>query len=213
MEKREYKVSEIFENQVLNDIYEIRREGLESLYIAMYGEPEEIREKEQARKKLEDLMKELVKDKEKQKELWLKIDEFECCMTNEMTFWDKQYYKLGFLDRIYLQKEITDSKNKFINSEVGDLKDTFIYKCMFFIKEMIGRNIWRRKDYKEIAHKIDKIKDEYPNVTNFLERDDIVELTKKEIKALSEYLILADEMRDIELIEAFKLGLKDNSLL
>ena len=37
--------------------------------------------------------------------------------------------------------------------------------------------------------------------------------TKKEVKALSEYLKLADDMQDIEFIETFKLGLKDSSLL
>ena len=44
MEKREYKVNEIFENQILNDIYETRGDGLECFYIRMYGEPEEIQE-------------------------------------------------------------------------------------------------------------------------------------------------------------------------
>lgn len=44
MEKREYKVNEIFENQILNEIYETRGDGLECFYIRMYGEPEEIKE-------------------------------------------------------------------------------------------------------------------------------------------------------------------------
>lgn len=44
MEKREYTVNEIFENQILNEIYETRGDGLECFYIRMYGEPEEIKE-------------------------------------------------------------------------------------------------------------------------------------------------------------------------
>ena len=44
MERKEYTVNELFENQVLNDIYETRGDGLECLYIRMYGEPEEIKE-------------------------------------------------------------------------------------------------------------------------------------------------------------------------
>ena len=47
MEKREYKVNEIFENQILNEIYETRGDGLECFYIRMYGEPEEIKETKQ----------------------------------------------------------------------------------------------------------------------------------------------------------------------
>ncbi len=213
MEKREYKVNEIFENQILNEIYETRGEGLECFYIRMYGEPKEIKETKQAKKELEDLMKKLVKDEEKQKELWLKLDRFEGCMSGEMSFWDRQYYKLGFLDKIYLKKEIADNNRKFTNDNVGDLKDTFIYKNINFIKEMLGVNIWERKDYKEIVHKMSKIKEKHPNVMNFIERNKIVKLTEKEVKALREYLELADNMQNIELVETFKLGLKDNSLL
>ncbi len=213
MEKREYTVNELFENQVLNDIYETRGDGLDGLYIRMYGEPEEIKETKQAKKELENLMNELVKDKEKQKQLWLKLDRFEGAMSGESSFWNKQYYKLGFLDRIYLKKEIADSNKKFVNSNIKDLKDTFIYRNMHCIKEMLGSSIWNRKDYKDIVHKMSKIKEDYPNVMNFIERSEIIELNKNEIKALSEYLKLADDIQDIELVETFKLGLKDSSLL
>lgn len=134
-------------------------------------------------------------------------------MSGEMGFWDRQYYKLGFLDKIFLKKEITDNCNNITNNDTEDLRDSFIYKNMHIIKEMLGAIIWNRKDYKEIAHKMSKIKEEYPNVKELLEKSKIVELTKKEVKALKEYLKLADDMQDIELVETFKLGLKDNSLL
>ncbi len=206
MEKREYTVNEIFENQILNEIYETRGDGLECFYIKMYGEPEEIKETKQTKKELENLMYELVKGKEKQ--LWLKLDRFEGAMAGESSFWNKQYYKLGFLDRIYLKKEISDN-----NRSIGKIKDTFIYKNMNYIKEILGVSIWERKDYKEIVHKMSKIKEEYPNVMDFIERSKIVELNKKEVKALRKYLSLADDMQDIELVETFKLGLKNSSLL
>ncbi len=213
MEKREYTVNELFENQILNDIYETRGDGLQCLYIRMYGKTEEITEVEKSKKELENLMYELVQDKEKQKELWLKLDRFEGAMSGESSFWNKQYYKLGFLDRIFLKKEIAENKRKIGENNVGDLEDSLIYKSMCFIKEMVGTNLWNIKEYKEIVHKMRKIKEEYPNVRDFLERNEIVTFTEKEIKALSEYLKLADDMQDIELIETFKLGLKDSSLL
>lgn len=213
MEKKEYTVNELFENQVLNDIYETRGDGLQSLYISMYGKTEEITEVENAREELENLMYELVKDKEKQKELWLKLDRFEGAMSGESSFWNKQYYKLGFLDRIYLKKEIADNSKKFVNSNIEDLQNTFIYRNMHCIKEMLGDGIWNRKDYKDIVHKMSKIKEEYPNIMDFIERSKIVELSKKEVKALRKYLSLADDMQDIELVETFKLGLKESSLL
>lgn len=209
----ELKVSEIFENQILNELYETRGDGLECLYIRMYGEPKEIKEVKKSKKELEDLIRKYVQDEEKQKELWLKLDRYEGYMSGEMSFWDRQYYKLGFLDKIFLKKEITDNCNNITNNDTEDLRDSFIYKNMHIIKEMLGAIIWNRKDYKEIAHKMSKIKEEYPNVKELLEKSKIVELTKKEVKALKEYLKLADDMQDIELVETFKLGLKDNSLL
>ncbi len=209
----ELKVSEIFENQILNELYETRGDGLECLYIRMYGEPKEIKEVKKSKKELEDLIRKYVQDEEKQKELWLKLDRYEGYMSGEMGFWDRQYYKLGFLDKIFLKKEITDNCNNITNNDTEDLRDSFIYKNMHIIKEMLGAIIWNRKDYKEIAHKMSKIKEEYPNVKELLEKSKIVELTKKEVKALKEYLKLADDMQDIELVETFKLGLKDNSLL
>lgn len=126
MEKREYTVNELFENQILNDIYETRGDGLQCLYIRMYGKTEEMTEVEKSKKELENLMYELVKDKKKQKELWLKLDRFEGAMSGESSFWNKQYYKLGFLDRIYLKKEIADNKRKFVENNTGDLEDTLI---------------------------------------------------------------------------------------
>ena len=117
MEKREYTVNELFENQVLNDIYETRGDGLECLYIRMYGEPEEIKETKQAKKELENLMYELVKDKKKQKQIWLKLDRFEGAMSGEMSFWNKQYYKLGFLDKLFLKREIKETKTRFFKNK------------------------------------------------------------------------------------------------
>ena len=213
MEKREYTVNELFENQILNEIYETRGDGLQCLYIRMYGKTEEMTEVEKSKKELENLMYELVKDKKKQKELWLKLDRFEGAMSGESSFWNKQYYKLGFLDRIYLKKEIAENKRKFADDNVEKIEDTLIYKSICFIKEMLGANLWNIKQYKDIVHKMSKIKEEYPNVKEFIERNEIVNFTKEEVKALSEYLKLAEDMQDIEFIETFKLGLKDSSLL
>lgn len=84
---------------------------------------------------------------------------------------------------------------------------------MYLIKEMLGQNLWNIKEYKELLHKMSKIKEEYPNVKEFIEKNEIVKFTKSEIKALSEYLKLANDIQDIEFVETFKLGLKDSSLL
>lgn len=209
MEKREYSLNEIFENQILNDLYEIRGDGLECAYFRMYGKPDVVIKSEESENEMTDFIKKTIKDKEIQQQI---LDKFNSCRDyalEEMTLWDRQYYKLGFLDGMYLKKEIVDSSNRFVNSEVEDFQDTFIYKNMHCIKEMLGVNIWKIKTYTEIVHKMSKIKEKYPKIMNFIEQSEIVELTKNEIKALREYLSLANDIQDIELVETFKLGLKE----
>ena len=220
MEKREYKVNEIFENQILNEIYETRGDGLECFYIRMYGEPEEIKETKQAKKELEDLMKKLVKDEENRKELWLKLDKFEGCMFGEMSFWDKQYYKLGFLDKLFLNREIEETKTRFFkNKENKKIQEnSFFYRYIDSIMQFLEDNrynIWqKRKDYKQIKDKMREIKNKYANVRLFIE-DRVVtaNLTKEELKAVLEYINLDDEIERIEKIETFKLGLKEGNWL
>ena len=180
----------------------------------MYGKTEEITEVENAKKELENLMYELVKDKEKQKQLWLKLDRFEGAMSGESSFWNKQYYKLGFLDRIYLKKEIEETqKNK-----VDDInKNSFFHKYIDSIMQFLEDNrfnTWRkRKDYKTITDKMTKIKNKYPNVRIFIEDRMAIELTKEELQAVLEYISLDDDIEKIEKIETFKLGLKEGNSL
>ena len=220
MEKREYKVSEIFENQVLNDMYETRGDGLECFYIRMYGEPQEIKETKQAKKELENLMYELVKDKKKQKQIWLKLDRFEGAMSGEMSFWNKQYYKLGFLDKLFLKREIEETKTRFFkNKENNKIQEnSFFYRYIDSIMQFLEDNrynIWqKRKDYKQIKDKMREIKNKYANVRLFIEdRVVIANLTKEELKAVLEYINLDDEIERIEKIETFKLGLREGNWL
>lgn len=162
-----------FNNKILEELYQIRKEKIEKSYMAKYPGQEE--------KKAN----------------------------------NKSYYKLGFIDAMSLQKQIkeerTANNNSICNAE--ELQNMFIYKNKNCIKEMLGENIWNRKDYQDIQYQIGKIKKEYPNVRNFIEQSEIVEFNKKEIKALGEYLELIAIIQDIELVEIFKLGLKDNSFL
>lgn len=218
MEKREYTVNELFENQILNDIYETRGDGIEGLYVSMFGEPEDIKETKQAKKELEDLMKELVKDEKNQKELWLKLDRFESCMSGEMSFWEKQYYKLGFLDRIYLKQEIKETRDNFFENKVDDInKNSYFHKyidsIMQFLEDNRFKNWQKRKDYKTITDKMFKIKNKYPNVRTFVNDRVVIELTKEELQAVLEYISLDDEIEKIEMIETFKLGLKEGNSL
>ena len=64
-------------------------------------------------------------------------------------------------------------------------------------------------EYKKINKAICEIKDKHPNVTNFLEDEEIVKLNDEEEKAIIEILNLQEEINIIELKESFKLGFKE----
>ena len=64
-------------------------------------------------------------------------------------------------------------------------------------------------EYKKINKAICEIKDKHPNVTNFLEDEEIVKLNDEEEKAIIEILNLQEEINIIELKEYFKLGFKE----
>ena len=165
-------------------------------------------------------MKELIQNEEKQKELWIKLDKFEDCMSGEMSFWDRQYYKLGFLDKLFLKREIEETKTRFFkNKENNKIQEnSFFYRYTDSIMQFLEDNrynIWqKRKDYKQIKDKMREIKNKYPNVRLFIE-DRVVtaNLTKEELKAVLEYINLDDEIERIEKIETFKLGLRERNWL
>ena len=64
-------------------------------------------------------------------------------------------------------------------------------------------------EYKKINKAICEIKVKHPNVTNFLEDEEIVKLNDEEEKAIIEILNLQEEINIIELKESFKLGFKE----
>ena len=64
-------------------------------------------------------------------------------------------------------------------------------------------------EYKKINKAICEIKYKHPNVTNFLEDEEIVKLNDEEEKAIIEILNLQEEINIIELKESFKLGFKE----
>lgn len=219
MQKTEYTVNEIFENQILNDIYETRGDGLECVYIRMYGKPEEVLNCEKVEDEFRLLAKQTIKDEEIKKQILYKFNQFQDALLGEMTLWDKQYYKLGFLDGIYLKKEIRDIKKILSNYKTTDNKNEndFFYKYIDSILQFIEDNrfsIWRkRKDYKKLKNKMSEIKDKYPNIRTFVEDRVLVELNREELKALLQYIDLDDKIKTIEKVETFKLGLKEGNSL
>lgn len=97
----------ILDEEILDSFYNLRKENFEILYAKKYGE--EIQEKEKAIKteyELKKLIIDFVVDATKREKILLQLNDFEDKIMDEIAFWDRQYYKLGFTDAICLREQI-----------------------------------------------------------------------------------------------------------
>lgn len=209
-------MEEMFENKVLDDLYEIRRDGFESIFINHYGESEEIQKSRASENQLTEKVEKFVKNKKKKKQILEKLEEYTDDLLGKMCFWEQQYYKLGFVDGMYFKKEMKDQKEIFSNNAIKDNmeNDSFFYIWKHSLIEFLAVEIRKKsKEYAEITNKMSKIKKQFDNVRLFLEDREAIELTKEELKAVIEYISLKEKIEDIEKVEMFKLGLKEGNWL
>ncbi|MCI8760332.1 MAG: hypothetical protein HFJ34_04340 [Clostridia bacterium] len=204
-------MEDLYENKILDDLYEIR-EGFITSYKKKYGELEETKKAEQAEDELVNFMKKFIKDENTMKELFEKINKFEGYALDEMCFWHKPYYKLGFIDGMRLKKEIREGKiientsnDSIILQNINEISDYF--------EEQKYRNLKKNKEYDKIRHKIEEIKNKYPRVREFFEDDKIEQLTKKEMKAILDITELQNDRTMYEADEMLKIGLREGKAL
>ena len=204
-------MEDLYENKILDDLYEIR-EGFITSYKKKYGELEETKKAEQAEDDLINFMKKFIKDENTMKELFEKINKFEGYALDEMCFWHKPYYKLGFIDGMRLKKEIREGKiientsnDSIILQNINEISDYF--------EEQKYRNLKKNKEYDKIRHKIEEIKNKYPRVREFFEDDKIEQLTKKEMKAILDITELQNDRAMYEADEMLKIGLREGKAL
>lgn len=205
-------MEEIFEDKVLDDLCDIRTDGFERKYLSKYGKPKEFGEKEKNELEIMELIKKYV-PKENQKQIIDKFQNYKENLVEEIIFWQKPYYKMGFVDGMSCKRETLELQES--KKSKGDVsKDSLIYKYVNqFIKEDCFSYWKEREDYKTLSSKMNQIKEKYHKVRAFLEDDNTIELNEIELKALKAYIELDKDIKNIELEESFKWGLKEGMTL
>lgn len=99
------------ENIILNMLYENRSRSFGSKYINKHGKPNEVIEAENLENEFKKLVKEILNDNNIQTQILEKFEEFQANHLAEMIFFEKEYYKLGFLDGTNLKEEFRRLKN------------------------------------------------------------------------------------------------------
>ena len=204
-------MEELFENKILDNLYEIREEFITS-YKKKYRELEETKKAKQAEDELVNFMKKFIKDENTMKELFEKINKFEGYALDEMCFWHKPYYKLGFIDGMRLKKEIKEGKvientsnDSIILQNINEIADYF--------EEQKYRNLKKNEEYNKIRYKIEEIKEKFPKVRKFFEDNKIEQLTKEDMKAILDITELQNDRAMYEADEMFKIGLREGKAL
>lgn len=208
-------MEDLFKNQILKELYEIRGDGFESEYMKQYGKPKEIVKSKETEEKVTNIIKEKVKDEKEIDRILKTLNDFQGAVIGEMSFWNEQYYKLGFLDSVYLKKELIEKSLIFQKNQNEDTSnpDNFFHNCssdfMDYFEEQKSKNLLNREDYKNMTNKMKEIKNKYPKVRAFIEDEEIEILTKEEMKAVFEIIGIDRDLQILEVQEAFKLGLKE----
>lgn len=205
-------MDDLFESEILDNLYEILEGDVEKQYIERYGNPKENKKTEKAEKQLVKFMEKFIKDETDMKILYEKLNKFEICAMGEMCFWYKPYYKKGFIDGVSLKKQIKEEKS-INNSREESIIYQNINEISDFFEEQKYKNLKQNNDYMKIVKEIAKIKEKFPQIRDLFENNEITELSKEEVKAILDIIKLQDDRAMYEADEMFKIGLREGKAL
>ena len=189
-------MEEIFENKILDELYEIREGKVE-------------KRANEAENELVEFMKKFIKEEKNMQEFFDKVNNYELATMSAMCCWYKAYYKVGFIDGISLKREIKErieninSNDSIFNQNLNEITDYF--------EEKKYKSLKANSEYQKIATEI--IKTKFPKIREFIEDDEITEFTQEESKALLKVIRLNDDRAMYEENEMFKIGLKEGKAL
>ena len=129
-------MEKLFENELLEDLYEARGEELENEYENKYGIPAEKRKVNNAEDRFTDSLVDYIKDEEKLQSVVDDFENYKHYAINLSEFWRKQYYKLGFIDCLCLIKELLEILKFLENTD--DKRNIKDFKHYEIILDFIG---------------------------------------------------------------------------
>ena len=97
-------IKEVFENEVINELYNARIEEIEPFFEKIYGQSETEKKMFKLDDELTAFITEKITDEELKKEILKKLNDLELSMISNSGFWHKHYYKIGVADGISIKK-------------------------------------------------------------------------------------------------------------
>ena len=195
----------ICKKEILNELYEKRKKEFEVNFKDKYQKAKEIQAPIITEEILIKKLKSIINSNDELEIIIKHLEEFKDAEAEELDFWNKLYYKNGFIDAMTL-KELIKKSNKSKSRLIDKL---FAYSIDDIIEEQ-RYNVWYlNNEYKNWIYNISEIKNKYPNVRNFLDNNQIVELTKEEANAINEINDLTKKIENFEKVETIKYIIKE----
>ena len=98
-------MEELIKDCVLDDLFDVRTDGFQCVFLKENGNSEEIEEVEQVENELVDMIKDLIQDEKIRDQILEKLEEFADSKIGELCFWNKEYYKFGVRDGVKLKEK------------------------------------------------------------------------------------------------------------
>lgn len=199
-------------SKIFDDLFEIRGQGLIRNYTKQKGKPKSSKKAEKTEEQLVEFMKKFIKNEKDMKKLFEKINNFESDVLDEMCFWHKPYYKLGFIDGMNFKKEIVEEK-VIDNVDNEDSIYNVVDDIWDYIDKVKSTNLKANNEYIKATKRLAEIKEKYPKVMDFYDNNKITEFTQEEMKAILEIKELYDTRNMLDSEEMFKIGLRQGKSL
>ncbi len=200
----------LFEEPVLDQMYEFRKDDFEQ---AVYEKNKEIKEIEleilEKAESFNEYLKEIIPDSTNAANAIEMFENYQLKYVDSIDFWCKTYFKLGMIEREEIKKEFFKSKLEKENKD----NDTFINYPLNCLSEYIETQ--KRKytlntpEYKKLMKRYREISKKYPNTIAVFEDLEPIALTNDEIKALVELREIDLSIGSMEQNLCFKLGMKE----
>lgn len=196
----------ICKKEILNELYEKRKKEFEVNFKDKYQKAKEIQAPIITEEILIKKLKSIINSNDELEIIVKHLEEFKDAEAEELEFWNKLYYKNGFIDAMNLKDSIKESK-------IGLIDKLFTCSIDDIIEER-RYNVWYlNTEYKNWIYNISEIKNKYPNVRDFLDNNQIVELSKEETNAINEINDLKKKTENFEKVETIKYIIKEIYLL
>lgn len=199
-------MSNIFDKPILEQMFYFRKEDFEQ---EVYNKNKEVRDIEgkvcELGDKLLAIIKDKISDEKSYDEVFEILKEYELALGAEISFWSKQYYKLGMNDMYKLRGELRKGVKAF-----EDINSTFLDYTDADLTEYIQEKLDFKSDkYRKFSKMYDEINEKYPRVIKVFEDSTPIVLNEEEMKALMQLKEQDTLLRDDEDKLCFKLGIKE----